>query len=163
MSEPNHGGDAALRLRAESRSQEDSGRRPDPSSTPAEGSNVESAAMGSSLQVENTRLQAILDSLPAHIAVLSHAGQIIDINEAWLRFAHNNGQNDTAMIGVGANYLEVCRAASDADDPLAQDALNGIQAVLDGEGAHFTLEYPLSFSLRAAMVPDDGDSLSLGW
>lgn len=142
MSDPKHGGDPALRPHAEKQGQECISHRPDLSSKTMDDSDHNSVALGTSLQVENTRLQAILDSLPAHIAVLSHAGQIIDINDAWLHFARTNGQTDATTLGVGANYLEVCRVASDANDPLAQDALDGIQAVLHGEGEHFMLEYP---------------------
>ena len=46
------------------------------------------------------------------------------------------------MLGVGTNYLEVCRRAAAMSDVFALQALNGIQAVLDGTHRSFELEYP---------------------
>jgi PAS domain S-box-containing protein len=93
--------------------------------------------------VESERFkQAILDSLPAHVAVLDRDGRIVDINASWKRFARENGQGDSSQLGVGVDYLAVCRAAIDAADPLADEALKGIQAVLAGTQHEFRLEYP---------------------
>lgn len=86
--------------------------------------------------------QAILNSLTAHIAVLDEAGRIIDVNEPWLQFARENGPVHLAGVAVGANYLDVCRRAADKEDPVAAEALGGIQRVLKGESRSFVLEYP---------------------
>lgn len=87
--------------------------------------------------------QAILNSLPANIAVLNPRGAIIAVNEAWGRFARDNSEPGSLVsTEVGANYLEVCRKASGAFAEEAQDALAGILAVLQGSCSHFTLEYP---------------------
>jgi len=84
--------------------------------------------------------QAVLGSLAATIAVLDREGHIIAVNEAWKRFAH---QNDGAAVAdcVGVNYLHVCRNAQESADG-GWEALNGIQAVLDGTLHNFVLEYP---------------------
>ncbi|UFS69016.1 PAS domain-containing protein [Geomonas sp. RF6] len=86
--------------------------------------------------------QGILDSLPAHIAVIDKDATILDINRPWLRFAEANGATGRAGIGVGVNYLSVCRKAADEADPLAREALEGIESVLSGDRDHFELEYP---------------------
>jgi PAS domain S-box-containing protein len=85
--------------------------------------------------------QAVLGSLAAHIAVLDRDGKIIAVNDAWKRFARENGGAAVAD-GASVNYLDVCRRASDRGDGEAWAALNGIQAVLDGERPVFTVEYP---------------------
>jgi diguanylate cyclase (GGDEF)-like protein/PAS domain S-box-containing protein len=85
---------------------------------------------------------AVLDSLKAHVAVLDGQGVIVLVNAAWRQFAaRNDGRED--QVGVGANYLAVCRRAIARNhDPLARAALDGIRAVLDGARADFSLEYP---------------------
>ena len=45
-------------------------------------------------------------------------------------------------VSVGADYLGVCRRAADEADPLAKEAMEGIEAVLAGRRSEFTLEYP---------------------
>jgi len=86
--------------------------------------------------------RVILSSLQARIAVLDKEGVILVINEVWQRF--RNAQGVAAVLGIGTNYLEVCRRAAAASDIFAQQALDGIQAVLDGTHEFFELEYPCS-------------------
>jgi two-component system CheB/CheR fusion protein len=88
------------------------------------------------------RLQAIIDALPEHIAVVDVAGKIIMINAAWRRFAKANDDPDLLRSGVGANYLEVCQAGNHEDDEIAGAAAVGLRAVLEGSTPMFTLEYP---------------------
>ncbi len=100
-------------------------------------------------------LQATLDSLSAHIAILDAEGDIIAVNSAWRRFADNNGFCGAAC-GVGANYLAICESATGADAEEAPLVAQGIHDVIDGERDEFYLEYPCHaptemrwFSLRA--------------
>lgn len=86
--------------------------------------------------------QDVLDSLPAHVAVLDAEGRIIGVNEAWERFARANGATSESMYGIGANYLEVCRRAFGVDSAEAAPAKVGISRVLRGEVPSFSLEYP---------------------
>ncbi len=61
--------------------------------------------------VENAALnQAVLRSLPAHIAVLDKAGTIIAVNDTWSQHLdlHNGATLPEATIGV--NYLDLPRA-----------------------------------------------------
>jgi PAS domain S-box-containing protein len=84
-----------------------------------------------------------LQSLPAHVAVVDRAGTIMLVNRAWTAFAQENGAQDEISVAVGANYLEICqRAADNSGDFFARQALDGLRAVLSGERAHFSCEYP---------------------
>ncbi|AHE98400.1 histidine kinase [Thioalkalivibrio paradoxus ARh 1] len=87
--------------------------------------------------------QAVLDALSAMIAVIDPAGRITAVNEAWRRFARENGGSLELEAGVGLDYLQTCRDAlvTDADE-LADRAREGIGAVLAGERSEFVLEYP---------------------
>ena len=88
------------------------------------------------------RLQAIVDALPEHIAVLDPAGTIVMTNSAWRGFAMANGDSKFERSGVGVNYLEVCRASNHEDEQIAKLAANGLRAVLGGSLPMFSLEYP---------------------
>ena len=48
-------------------------------------------------------LQSSFDALSGHIAVLDESSTILQVNEAWRRFADEN-----QFTGVGARYLKVC-------------------------------------------------------
>jgi hypothetical protein len=82
-----------------------------------------------------------LQSLPAHVAVLEGSGTIVLVNRAWNAYARTNGAIDQTGVAVGANYLDVCRRAADANDCDAQAALTGLRSVLDGAAEHFAFEY----------------------
>lgn len=84
---------------------------------------------------------AVLNSLPAHIAVLDPQGTILAVNDAWSAFAMKHGLTEHARIGAGINYFQVCRKAISQGDQQAQIAVKGIQAVLSGHIPHFRCEY----------------------
>ena len=87
-------------------------------------------------------VQAVEDSVLDHMAVLDRHGTIVAINEAWRQFAEANGAlHGERSTGIGVNYLEVCRRAADAGSAGAAEVVDGIEAVLDGRHALFTLEY----------------------
>ncbi len=85
--------------------------------------------------------QAILNSLPAHIALLDSQGVIIAVNESWRRFAHEQSFQSPAS-GVGLNYLEVCTRAGETGVEEAARTAEGIRQVLRGGLAQFEQEYP---------------------
>ncbi|HMN62426.1 MAG TPA: PAS domain S-box protein [Anaerolinea sp.] len=86
---------------------------------------------------------AILNALPEHVAVIDPTGLITATNHSWNDFALGNGVDDPALVGVGRNYLEVCRSVHGGEDyPYAHASLTGIQAVLNGHLHIFELEYP---------------------
>jgi PAS domain S-box-containing protein len=84
--------------------------------------------------------RAVLDSLSASIAVLDPAGKYLAVNEAWSTFAEENEL--VVQSWRTDNYLESVKRAAQTGDQLAAEALAGIRAVLNGELATFTQEYP---------------------
>lgn len=105
--------------------------------------------------------QSVLRSVRFPVAVLDGKGVIAAVNQAWSRFAHENG-GTTDATGVGADYLEVCSRAG--DDPYAMAAVRGIQRVLSGEIAEYALDYPCLepngterwFELEVTPIEDEG-------
>jgi two-component system CheB/CheR fusion protein len=91
---------------------------------------------------DSTRLQAIIDALGQHIAVLDLEGRIVQVNRAWREFAAENGDPQLHACGPGSNYLEVCRVDPDLEGHSAGAAADGIRAVLEGRSERFGLEYP---------------------
>lgn len=87
------------------------------------------------------RLQAVLDALPEHVAVLDHRGMIQQVNRSWREFAERNGDDDMLASGPGVDYLDVCRAAV-ASDPSVRRIVEGLSGVLDGTRPSFMVHYP---------------------
>lgn len=90
---------------------------------------------------EAAKQAAILNALPAHIALLDTQARIIAVNESWRRFADNNGLRD-ANYGIGENYLKTCLRARGNNAAEAKPVAAGISQVLAGEEQQFTIEYP---------------------
>jgi diguanylate cyclase (GGDEF)-like protein len=98
---------------------------------------------------------AALDSLSVHIAILDPEGQIVEVNDAWRRFALANGASSTSWQGY--DYLRgSCGSGAEGHEPTT-----GIRAVLTGDLEEFSLEYPCHspdelrwFELRATPVRD---------
>ncbi|MDQ3187467.1 MAG: PAS domain-containing protein, partial [Pseudomonadota bacterium] len=85
-------------------------------------------------------LHSCIDALSSHIAVLDEDGVILAVNEAWRRFATDNGFAG-AHYGVGSNYVDACQPTSgEATDCISAAA--GLRDVLHGRKTHFELEYP---------------------
>lgn len=89
----------------------------------------------------NGLLQAVLDTLPQHIAVINVEGIIIMVNASWQRFGHAQSSCSEVETGVGANYFEACRNATGSDRREARAALKGLRAVLNGTRPQFSLDY----------------------
>ena len=83
---------------------------------------------------------AILNSLPAALAVLDNHGFIISMNDAWERFGRTNAIQGPGC-GIGLNYLEICSARED-DSSEAYQVSAGIRSVLGGGVEGFSFEYP---------------------
>lgn len=90
---------------------------------------------------EGDLLAAVLDALTSHICVLDSSGTITLVNEAWRRFAAENG-GTAAGTGVGSKYLEICGTAMGPGADEAPDFARGVCAVLEGRSELFQMEYP---------------------
>ncbi len=93
--------------------------------------------------------RAILDAVSAQIAVLDAQGTIIAVNRPWLRFAEENAGGIAGIadqVGVGINYLDVCRHSLGTGSANAREAADGIERVLAGLAMRFSLEYPCDAS-----------------
>ena len=89
---------------------------------------------------EAAKQAAILNALPASIALLDRRGIIISVNEAWRRFAIANALQGP-QYGSGVNYLEVCDRARGDGASQARQAAAGIRSVLGGGVKSFAIEY----------------------
>ena len=85
-----------------------------------------------------TLFRSVLNSMLANIVVLDRQGTIRTVNDAWTRFALQNGKEPTLpRVGVGVNYLEICESAGDESRPILQ----GLRGVLSGSQNTFSCEY----------------------
>jgi PAS domain S-box-containing protein len=83
----------------------------------------------------------VLDSTPAHIAILDPQGIIIDINTPWNRFFMENNGSQAETIGRGTSYF--CSWSTEYGDTTnAEQAFDGIRQVQRGERDSFTIDYP---------------------
>ena len=90
-------------------------------------------------------LQATLDALSAHIAILDEDGTILAVNAAWRGFGVVNSLAGPSGA-VGSNYLRACDAATgESAEPAAQVAA-GIREVIAGRRREFCLQYPCQHS-----------------
>ena len=98
---------------------------------------------------------AILNALPAHIALIDEAGVILTANESWCSVA-----NASALLGVdagvGENYLDICERSDGPCSDEAHTAAAGIRRVLRGEAKDYALEYACHSRDGAPMVPAHG-------
>ena len=92
-------------------------------------------------QSQEAKQAAILNALPAHIALLDARGCIVSINDAWMRDAHL-GRDPNSHSQVGANYLHTCDRVKGRESMQARRASLGIRGVLSGATKSFSMEYP---------------------
>ena len=84
---------------------------------------------------------SFLDELPEHVAIVERSGTILAVNEAWNRFAKDNGA-DPSEVSMGANYLGVCDGATGEQSEDARSFAEGLRSVLSGTKERFAMEYP---------------------
>ena len=92
------------------------------------------------LEAEHTQ-SAILDALPASIALLDSGGVVKAANKSWPDLPRPDGQTGSDCK-VGCNYLASCQAVTGDGAGTARRIADGIQSVLRGEASGFALEYP---------------------
>ncbi len=121
----------------------------------------ETKRRGSSLPRSRLLSRRLLDTFPAHTALLDGSGRIVLVNRAWRRFGTANGLAHPRAC-VGTSYLKVCDRAA-RTSATARAAGDGLRRTL-ADGLELTLDYPCHsrteerwFTLRATRFILDGD------
>ncbi len=91
-------------------------------------------------QIPELYLRAMVDSYSSGIAVVDEIGTILYVNRPWREFAVQHGFR-ADFYGVGHNYLEARRQASDALAYQSEALARGIDQVLLGRETDFHEEY----------------------
>ncbi|MGD9721292.1 MAG: PAS domain S-box protein [Pirellulales bacterium] len=78
------------------------------------------------------RRRALLNAVPAEIALLSSAGRVLAVNAAWQR-RQADGESRDEMAGPGQSYLDACADLEVDEAGLPVNAAERIRAVLAGE------------------------------
>jgi PAS domain S-box-containing protein len=73
--------------------------------------------------------------------VLDAQGVVTAVNNAWKRFATENGAGEAARDPAGRHYLPACEGALLPSGGVADDARRGILSILDGSRNYFAMEY----------------------
>ncbi|MBC8054120.1 MAG: PAS domain-containing protein [Sphingobacteriaceae bacterium] len=89
---------------------------------------------------KSNRQLAIINALPANVAIINKAGVITSVNDSWKKHTLRNGLSGKSY-GVGDNYIEASNRAENAG---AREFVLGVNAVVKGEADSFALEYPCS-------------------
>ncbi|SEQ24380.1 two-component system, chemotaxis family, CheB/CheR fusion protein [Ectothiorhodospira magna] len=115
-------------------------------------------------------LQAVLDSLDHHVAVLDHKGVVVMLNKHWQACAKDYGLLTLKGAQVGACYLQACKNSDQTADGIhARKAQEGVGKILNGEIESLGFEYPCDaagaprwFLMRAVKLqhPDGGAIVS---
>jgi PAS domain S-box-containing protein len=82
-----------------------------------------------------------LEALPGSVAVVARGGQILAANPAWVTFCQEH-EAPLEAINIGSNYRDVCRWAMQGIEGLLPLALQGVEAVLNGQRERFIVEFP---------------------
>jgi diguanylate cyclase (GGDEF)-like protein/PAS domain S-box-containing protein len=83
---------------------------------------------------------AILNALPAQVALLDPQGFVLAVNDAWSRFGGGYPHSISAG-GLGVNYADACESAAGEDSKDAGAAAAGIRRVLAGELPTFSIDF----------------------
>jgi diguanylate cyclase (GGDEF)-like protein/PAS domain S-box-containing protein len=88
---------------------------------------------------ESSLIRAVLNALPARIAILDGDGRVLTANAPW----EAGGRSDGKLLASrpGDNYLEACRALAAAGDRDARAAIEGLEAVFQRRASSFSLDY----------------------
>ncbi len=84
---------------------------------------------------------AILNTLPASIALLNNAGNIVKVNDEWIHFGKTNGLHDSYQH-LNKNYIEISENSSGSDEEEGKQMSQGLKEILGGSRDYFTMEYP---------------------
>lgn len=112
----------------------------------ADDAQAEAARASVKLQVTNQRLAesnifltSVINAKAAHIVILDRDGNVLQTNQAWKRFWHENAGTSERLRDQ--NYLQVCDQASGECNEDAAKVAQAIRNVLQGRSSHETLTY----------------------
>lgn len=91
------------------------------------------------LEEAATRQASILNSLPAHIALLDHDGVVLSVNDSWKKFLEQNGRTSHEL--EGQSYFSEVHC-----EPVTEEIRRGILDVIAGKRKFFEHEYRCNFS-----------------
>jgi two-component system cell cycle sensor histidine kinase/response regulator CckA len=89
---------------------------------------------------DRTSQAAVLNALPAHVALLDTQGVIVSVNDTWPQFASANAMGRSAHE-VGANYLEIWDNVTGPESAAGHQIAAGIRSVLSGREKTYSIEY----------------------
>jgi PAS domain S-box-containing protein len=104
-------------------------------------------------------VRSIFDCTNSAMAVVDAQGRILDVNDAWCRFARDNGADAETIRGIGTLYF---REGLKGDNSEGLDAIHaGIRSVQQGTLPYFQVEYPCDsettqrwFTMGVSPMPD---------
>ncbi|MDR8016821.1 sensor domain-containing protein [Ectopseudomonas guguanensis] len=88
--------------------------------------------------------RGMIDSLPQLIGVLDDQGRIVTTNQAWNAFLEDYPQTPL-WAEIGTDYLALSRAAV-LEHNAPELLLHGLEALLDGTGSPFELDYRITLA-----------------
>lgn len=109
---------------------------------------TERKQMEEEIQESSAQQNAILNALPANIALLDKEGYIMAVNESWKSFANSNGLRSRNYC-VGNNYISISKNATGNEKASGILIAEGIKEILAGTKEEFEMEYPCN-------SPDEG-------
>jgi ammonium transporter len=89
-------------------------------------------------------LLAVLDGVDLQICILDEAGNIVETNLTWDKFAHSAGVADRAK--VGASFQELCLAGKTYDKDSAEQIVEAVTQIAAGGGLSFHTECRVQLS-----------------
>jgi signal transduction histidine kinase len=89
---------------------------------------------------EAVKQAAILNALPAQIALLDVQARIVSANDAWLRLAGTNAVGD-AGYEIGQQCLQIADSLTGTDSSYTRRIVAGIKSVLNGSAKSYSIEY----------------------
>src|SRR5450432_4748226 len=92
------------------------------------------------IRLSTERMSAILNTLPANIALLDENGTIIEVNDSWKKFADQNGYTGSNYC-INDNYLSISKKAMGLGEADEKTVANGINRVLNNKIKEFIFEY----------------------
>lgn len=97
------------------------------------------------LETVSNQQTAILNTLPASIALLDNEGNILKVNDEWIQFGQENGLEPDYQY-LSKNYIEICEKSFGRDKYDGQKMAMGLNEILSGNKDYFTMEYPCDSS-----------------